>query len=36
MISSMIAIGIVLSFARQNARDARRVKGSAAGTGATA
>jgi UDP-N-acetylglucosamine--N-acetylmuramyl-(pentapeptide) pyrophosphoryl-undecaprenol N-acetylglucosamine transferase/cell division protein FtsW len=27
MISSMIAIGIVLSFARQNARDARRSKG---------
>ncbi|QNE33923.1 putative lipid II flippase FtsW [Leifsonia shinshuensis] len=27
MISSMIAIGIVLSFARQNARDSRRAKG---------
>lgn len=30
MISSMIAIGIVLSFARQNARDARRANGHAA------
>ncbi|WP_434317835.1 putative lipid II flippase FtsW [Leifsonia sp. P73] len=29
MISSMIAIGIVMSFARQNARDARRATGSA-------
>ncbi|MEN2737344.1 putative lipid II flippase FtsW [Microbacterium sp. X-17] len=29
MISSMIAIGIVMSFARQNARDARRAAGSA-------
>ncbi|MFE4951472.1 putative lipid II flippase FtsW [Leifsonia sp. NPDC056665] len=29
MISSMIAIGIVMSFARQNARDARRAGGSA-------
>ena len=27
MISSMIALGIVLSFARQNAKDARRAKG---------
>lgn len=36
MISSMIAIGIVLSFARQNARDARRAKGPVAGKGATA
>lgn len=36
MISSMIAIGIVLSFARQNARDARRAKGSAARSGSAA
>ncbi len=36
MISSMIAIGIVLSFARQNARDARRAKGSAVRSGSAA
>jgi cell division protein FtsW (lipid II flippase) len=28
MISSMIAIGIVMSFARHNAREARRANGS--------
>ncbi len=36
MISSMIAIGIVLSFARQNARDARRAKGAAGRLGSAA
>lgn len=36
MISSMIAIGIVLSFARQNARDARRAKGAAVRSGSAA
>jgi UDP-N-acetylglucosamine--N-acetylmuramyl-(pentapeptide) pyrophosphoryl-undecaprenol N-acetylglucosamine transferase/cell division protein FtsW len=36
MISSMIAIGIVLSFARQNARDARRSKRPAARAGSAA
>lgn len=36
MISSMIAIGIVLSFARQNARDARRAKGAAGRSGSAA
>ncbi|MBO1738662.1 putative lipid II flippase FtsW [Leifsonia sp. TF02-11] len=36
MISSMIAIGIVLSFARQNARDARRAKGAPVRSGSAA
>lgn len=36
MISSMVAIGIVLSFARNNARDARRARRSATGAGVAA